>query len=145
MMVLTYLGAVSLLAGSTFLFIASIGLVRLPDLYSRMHAAAKPQWLGVFLIAVGLALSMRTPQWVAVAILMVILQTVSAPIGAHLMARAAYRTEQADFDCLVVDELAQDITQRTEPRPDQQPEETPHDQQGTTETRGRTKHPQSRS
>lgn len=129
---LAYLGATSLLAGSIFLLIASIGLARLPDLYSRMHAAAKPQWLGVFLIAVGLALSMRTPQWIAVAILMVILQTVSAPIGAHLMARAAYRTEQADFDCLVIDELAQDIAQRAEQRTDQPREETPHDHQDTT-------------
>lgn len=112
-MILDYVGAISLLAGSTFLLIASVGLVRLPDLYSRMHAAAKPQWLGVFLVAVGLMLSMRTPQWTAVAILMVILQTISAPIGAHLMARSAYRTEQADFDCLVIDELAEDIAEIT--------------------------------
>ncbi|MDO5719682.1 MAG: monovalent cation/H(+) antiporter subunit G [Actinomycetaceae bacterium] len=113
-MIFDYLGALSLLAGSTFLLIASVGLVRLPDLYSRMHAAAKPQWLGVFLIAMGLMLSLRTPQWIAVAILMVILQTISAPIGAHLMARSAYRTEQADFECLVVDELAEDIAAVTD-------------------------------
>lgn len=116
-MIFDYAGAISLLAGSTFLLIASVGLLRLPDLYSRMHAAAKPQWLGVFLIAVGLMLSLRTPQWTAVAILMVILQTISAPIGAHLMARSAYRTEQADFECLVIDELAEDIAEvSNEPR-----------------------------
>ncbi|MDO5049965.1 MAG: monovalent cation/H(+) antiporter subunit G [Actinomycetaceae bacterium] len=103
--VLDYLGAVMLLIGTAFLLIGSIGVLTLKDLYSRMHAAAKPQWLSVFLIALGTALMMRTWQWAAAALLIVILQTVSAPIGSHLMARAAYRNGEYDPDSLVADAL----------------------------------------
>lgn len=106
--VLDYIGAVLMLAGAIFLLIGGIGLITLKDMYSRMHAAAKPQWLGVFLIATGTALSMRTWQWVAAALLMVMLQTLSAPVGAHLMARSAYRNKDFNPDDLVRDELAED-------------------------------------
>ncbi|MDO5722373.1 MAG: monovalent cation/H(+) antiporter subunit G [Actinomycetaceae bacterium] len=103
-----YLGALSFVFGSVFLLIAGIGMVRLPGLYERMHAAAKPQWLGVFLVAVGTVLVTRSASWTAVAILMVTLQTVSAPIGSHLLARAAYRGGQVDLSDLCDDELARD-------------------------------------
>lgn len=104
----TYLGTLCFLAGSLFLLVAGIGTVRLPGLYERMHAGAKPQWLGVFLIAVGTVLITRSASWLGVAILMVTLQTVSAPIGSHLLARAAYRGGQEDLSYLVDDELARD-------------------------------------
>lgn len=104
----THLGALCFLAGSLFLLVAGIGMVRLPGLYERMHAAAKPQWLGVFLIAGGTVLITRSPTWLAVAVLMVTLQTVSAPIGSHLLARAAYRGGHVDLSNLVDDELAHD-------------------------------------
>lgn len=104
----TYLGGLCFLAGSLFLLVAGIGVVRLPGLYERMHAGAKPQWLGVFLIAVGTVLITRSASWLGVAILMVTLQTVSAPIGSHLLARAAYRGGQEDLSYLVDDELARD-------------------------------------
>ncbi|HHT40323.1 MAG TPA: monovalent cation/H(+) antiporter subunit G [Actinomyces sp.] len=107
--VLDFIGAALMLGGAIFLLIGGIGLITLNDMYSRMHAAAKPQWLGVFLIASGTALSMRTWQWLAAALLMVILQTLSAPVGAHMMARSAYRNQDFDPASLVKDELAEDI------------------------------------
>lgn len=104
----THVGALCFLMGALFLLIAGIGMVRLPRFYDRMHAAAKPQWLGVFLIALGTVLITRSPSWLAVALLMVTLQTVSTPIGSHLLARAAYRSGQVDSSNLIDDELARD-------------------------------------
>ncbi|MDO5061015.1 MAG: monovalent cation/H(+) antiporter subunit G [Actinomycetaceae bacterium] len=92
--VLTYIGAVSLLLGALVLVVAAVGIVVFDDLYARMHAAAKPQWLGVFLISLGMALSHQTWEWVAASLLVVLLQTVSAPIGSHLMARTAARSSE---------------------------------------------------
>lgn len=114
--ILDYLGALLLLAGSMFLLIGSIGLVRLNDLYSRMHAASKPQWLGVFLLATGAAVSMRTWPWLATALLVVLLQTLSSPVGAHMMARSAYRTGEYDAEGLVEDDLARDMAAREQRR-----------------------------
>lgn len=103
-----YLGAILLLAGAVFLLISGGGLLRLRDPFSRMHAAAKPQWLGVFLLAAGAAISMRTWESVAASILMIVLQTISAPIGSQLMARAAYRNHEFEGADLLDDELARD-------------------------------------
>lgn len=110
MIVLDYIGAVFLLAGATFLLIAGIGLVRLPDVFARMHAASKPQWFGLFLCCLGMVLTMRTVTWVALAVMILLFQTVTAPIGTHIMARAAYRTGQGDLDALVQDDLKADGT-----------------------------------
>ena len=53
------LAAVCLLGGAFFALVAAIGVVRLPDLLSRMHAATKPQVIGLLLVVTGLALSLR--------------------------------------------------------------------------------------
>ncbi|WP_052038777.1 monovalent cation/H(+) antiporter subunit G [Actinomyces sp. S4-C9] len=105
------LGALLLLGGASFMFVSGVGLLRLRDTYSRMHASAKTQWLGVFLMTAGAAVSMRSWQWVAAALLIVALQTVSSPIGSQLMARATYRNQEFEAADLVVDELLVDNEQ----------------------------------
>lgn len=105
------LGALLLFGGASFMLISGVGLLRLRDTYSRMHASAKTQWLGVFLMATGAAVSMRSWQWVAAALLIVALQTVSSPIGSQLMARATYRNQEFEATDLVVDELSLDNEQ----------------------------------
>ena len=105
------LGALLLLGGASFMLVSGVGLLRLRDTYSRMHASAKTQWLGVFLMATGAAVSMRSWQWVAAALLIVALQTVSSPIGSQLMARATYRNQEFEAADLVVDELLVDNEQ----------------------------------
>ena len=105
------LGALLLLGGASFMLVSGVGLLRLRDTYSRMHASAKTQWLGVILMAAGAAVSMRSWQWVAAALLIVALQTVSSPIGSQLMARATYRNQEFEAADLVVDELSVDNAQ----------------------------------
>lgn len=103
--VLDIIGAVLILGGAVFTLIAAIGLVRLPDLFSRTHAAAKPQMLGLMLMCTGIALMMRTPAWTGVCILVLSIQVVAAPVGSHMLGRAAYRDGLAKTAMLVVDEL----------------------------------------
>ena len=66
-------GAVSLLLGSFLCLAGAVGLIRFPDTLSRLHAATKPQTLGLILILTGLALTLRT--WAAVTTLVLLAAT----------------------------------------------------------------------
>lgn len=103
--VLDLLGAVALLLGSLLSLVAAIGLVRFPDLLSRMHSATKPQVLGLLLVALGLGLVLRDPAASVVLVLVVVAQMVTAPVAGHMLGRASYRAGQVRHDLLVVDEL----------------------------------------
>lgn len=100
-------GAVALLLGAALAFIGAVGLVRLPDLFARMHAATKPQTLGLLLVLVGLALTERT--WDAVATLLIVMgaQALTAPVAAHLLGRAGYRSGVTEEELLHIDELGE--------------------------------------
>ncbi len=102
---LDLIGALFILAGSTFTLIAGIGLVRFNDLFSRTHAAAKPQMLGLMLMLVGLVFMERTWAWFAICTLVIAIQMVAAPVASHLLGRAAYITGLAESESLVLDEL----------------------------------------
>lgn len=104
---LDVLGAIATLAGATLALIASIGLVRFQNLFMRMHAATKPQTLGLFLILGGLALTLRTWSAFGTLILVAVAQALTAPVSAHMLSRAAYRAglvSPSDYD---TDELDQ--------------------------------------
>ncbi|MFV0533320.1 MAG: monovalent cation/H(+) antiporter subunit G [Cumulibacter sp.] len=88
---LDVLGAISILAGAALTLIAGIGLVRFNALYMRMHAATKPQTLGLLLILVGLALTLRSWSAFGTLVLVAIAQALTAPVSAHMLSRAAYR------------------------------------------------------
>ncbi|WP_462417313.1 monovalent cation/H(+) antiporter subunit G [Kytococcus sp. Marseille-QA3725] len=92
--VLQVLGGVLMLLGSLLSVIAAIGLLRFPDLLTRMHAATKPQTLGLVLLGAGLALFIREwPVWGAI-FLTVLFQFLTAPVAAHMVGRGALRTGQ---------------------------------------------------
>ncbi|MEJ5913598.1 monovalent cation/H(+) antiporter subunit G [Pseudokineococcus sp. 1T1Z-3] len=108
------LAVVCLGLGVALALVAALGVLRLPDVLTRLHAAAKPQALGIVLVAVGVALALRTPVVVGVVVLVVVLQLVTAPVAAHMIGRAAYRTGKVRQDLLLVDELSQ-LEGRTPP------------------------------
>lgn len=103
--VLDLFGALTLLLGSLLSLVAAIGLVRFPDLLSRMHSATKPQVLGLLLVALGLGLVLRDPAASVVLVLVVGAQMVTSPVAGHMLGRASYRAGQVRHDLLVVDEL----------------------------------------
>lgn len=90
------LGLGCILIGSVMCLTSSIGLVRLRDLYSRMHAGAKPQALGVLLVLLGMGLRLRSGLDIGMLVLVGIFQMMTIPVSAHLVSRARYRAEPAD-------------------------------------------------
>ena len=101
--------AVLFLAGSFLAMVAGIGIARFPDLLSRMHAATKPQVLGPGMLMTALALEIRTGVVVWTLLLVVLFQLITAPVSAHMVGRAGYRTGRVRHDLLVVDELTEDL------------------------------------
>ncbi|WP_232847828.1 monovalent cation/H(+) antiporter subunit G [Occultella kanbiaonis] len=101
--------SVFLVLGSLLTLIAAIGVTRFPDLLARMHAATKPQVLGLVLMMTGLALALGTSQVTWKLTLVVLFQLITAPVSAHMVGRAGYRTGKVRSDLLVVDELTDDL------------------------------------
>lgn len=101
------LAAVALLLGCTLALVAAVGMVRFPDLLSRMHPATKPQVLGLLLVIVGVALRLRDTRSLGMLLLVVLFQLATAPIASHMVGRASYRAGQVRDDLLVVDDLSE--------------------------------------
>lgn len=106
---LDVVASVLFLGGAVLALAAGVGLVRFPDLLSRMHTAAKPQVLGLLLVLLGLALRLRDGSVVWMLVLVALFQLVTSPVAAHMVARAGYRTNKVDSSTLVVDELTRDL------------------------------------
>ena len=99
--------AVCLIGGALLALAAGVGVLRFPDLLSRMHAGTKPQVLGLVLVLIGLSLRLRSGGAVWALVLVALFQMLTAPVAAHLVGRAGYRTGKVRRDLLVVDELTE--------------------------------------
>jgi multicomponent Na+:H+ antiporter subunit G len=107
--ILDVTGAVLLVLGSVLSLAAAVGLVRFPDALVRLHAATKPQILGLIFIVLALSLSVRSWGTLLLLVPVVVFQMLTSPISAHMVGRAGYRTGAYDPGGLVADELAPDI------------------------------------
>ena len=103
--VVDVLSAVLLLTGTALALIAGLGLIRFPDVFSRMHAATKPATLGLLCVTLGAALQMDDSSNAVKLLLVAAFQFVTAPVAAHMIGRAAYRSRAGALDDLVVDDL----------------------------------------
>ena len=96
---------VLLLAGAFLCLTAGLGLVRFPDVLTRMHSGTKPQALGVLLIMVAGAIRLQGWSATWMLLLVAVFQLLTAPVSAHLISRVAYRRRHVRRDLLLVDEL----------------------------------------
>ena len=92
--ILAYLAGIVVLAGSTFGLLASVGVLRLPDLYTRLHASSKAGVVGAGLVLVGVALASLQEAVIFRAIAGILFLMLTTPISAHLLSRAAILTGQ---------------------------------------------------
>lgn len=102
--VLRIIASIAVVIGSIFGLLAAVGLVRFPDIYTRLHAASKAGLVGSGLILIALAiisLDVAVVLRTAIAILFLLLTT---PLSAHLLSRAAYRTNVELSDLTKTDE-----------------------------------------
>lgn len=109
--------AVCMMTGALLCLLAGIGLLRLPDVLARMHAATKPQALGLLLVLIGAGLRLRSAVDLGTLVLVGLFQLLTVPVAAHMVARAAYRSGRVDREHLVVDELG-DASRRSPGPPD---------------------------
>jgi len=101
-----------LLAGVTLSLLAGIGLQRFPDVFARMHAATKPATLGLVLILLAAALRLADGGDVIKLLVIAAAQFITAPLGAHMIGRAAHRAGDQMGPETTVDELAAARRQR---------------------------------
>ena len=97
--------AVLLIFGALLSLSAAIGLLRFPDLLSRMHAGTKPQVLGLLCLLLAVALQIRRWELLPILLIAWIFQLLTAPVSAHMVGRAGYRTKRLRKDLLSTDEL----------------------------------------
>ncbi|MEO0991874.1 MAG: monovalent cation/H(+) antiporter subunit G [Pseudomonadota bacterium] len=87
------IAGIAVLIGAAFTLIAGLGILRLPDVLIRMHASTKTGTLGVGMIMLGIIL-LHIGEWSVVlrAVAVVLFLLLTAPIGAHMIGRAALKT-----------------------------------------------------
>lgn len=100
------IAAVLFLSGAFLAVTAGAGLQRFDSVFARMHAATKPATLGLVLIMAGAALRVDQTGDVVKLLLVVVLQFITAPVGAHLLGRAAYGAGGLLSPATSIDELA---------------------------------------
>ena len=82
-----------MLVGAGFFLAGTVGLMRLPDLYSRLHALTKADNLGLGLIVAGLVLQAPTVLYALKLVLIWLLVLAASAAGSHLIAQRAWRRE----------------------------------------------------
>lgn len=105
--------ALFLLTGAAFMFLAAVGVVRMPDLFTRMQVTTKAATLGAgcMLLAAGLhfgELGVTTRVLAVIAFLFL-----TAPVAAHMIARAAYFIGVPLWERTIADELRGHYDPRT--------------------------------
>jgi multicomponent Na+:H+ antiporter subunit G len=92
--------------GASLMFVASIGLLRMPDLFLRMSATAKAGTLGAGLIVLGGAIFFSDFGIYTRSLAIIIFLMLTAPVAAHLIGRAAYFSGVPLWNGTVLDELS---------------------------------------
>lgn len=88
--ILTWVGGILVVAGSILMAIGALGLVRMPDVFTRMHAASVIDTLGVSLVLIGLVFYAGWSLVSVKLIFLVLFITLTSPTATHAVARAAF-------------------------------------------------------
>ena len=108
MSALDIVSSVLVLGGSALALTAAIGVVRFPDTLARMHAATKPQVLGLLLVLAGAAVRLRGHVDVGMIVLTGMFTLITAPVIANRVGQLAYREHLIRDDLLTTDEFRED-------------------------------------
>jgi multicomponent Na+:H+ antiporter subunit G len=85
---LEYLAAAFVVGGTFFGFVATVGIIRLPDLYARLHAASKSDTLGSVLALAGTAIALGVSTESMKLMFLLLFLFLTSPTAAHAIARA---------------------------------------------------------
>lgn len=106
------LAAMFLVGGLFFLAVSSIGIIRLPDFYSRNHAVGKSETLGSMLMLCGLAIYHGFEINSAKLVVILLFIVLANPTATHVIARAAYRSGLQPWVSKKKDEVTEAGTQK---------------------------------
>ena len=90
--------ALLIVSGSFFGFTAALGLVRMPDIYTRMSISGKAATLCCGLLLAAVAIQLQDARVTARVVAAILFLLLTVPVGAHMIARAAYRTGSPMWD-----------------------------------------------
>ena len=92
--------------GSLFVLLAAIGLLRMPDLFTRMHPSSKAATLGTVLILIGIAVYFEDGAIAVRAVLICLFLFLTAPVASHIIARAGFLSGVPLAEETAIDELS---------------------------------------
>ena len=98
-----------LLLGAGLMLLAAVGVVRLLDVFARLQAGTKAASLGLAFVFAGTAIAAPGPVSVAKLLLAVAFQFATAPVAAHVIGRAAYRSGAPLWEGTLIDELGREV------------------------------------
>lgn len=113
-----FFGALLILTGGIMSVISVFGLIRLPDIYTRSHAATKSSTLAVLLTLSGAFIYFwATDHFISVRLLLgIVFVFLTAPVAGHLLVRAAYRSKVKLADISGTDDLYEVLHKEDEDR-----------------------------
>jgi multicomponent Na+:H+ antiporter subunit G len=88
--ILQLIALVAVILGTSFSILGVMGLVRLPDVYTRLHATGKVGLFGVVLLLIGDVIF--TPLGLSKGLVLIVLLMIGGPVTSHALASAAYRS-----------------------------------------------------
>ena len=107
------IGEIFLLMGSFSLFVAAVGLLRMPDVYNRVQTGTKASTLGAIMSFIGLGLMAvehwDETNWIGRVIVLIIFILLTNPVSSHVLMRAAYAMKIPLSKVTSVDKLKEDI------------------------------------
>ncbi|MDQ0454328.1 monovalent cation/H(+) antiporter subunit G [Rhizobium paknamense] len=109
---LAILTSALLLAGSFFAVVAAIGINRLPDLFTRMHAASKAGTVGSGLLLLAVGINSGELPVFAKAIVGFFFFVLTAPLSAHLLAKTSHQVGYPLAEATLRDEMAEDLARK---------------------------------
>lgn len=86
--VVEIIGSLVTLLGAIFIFLGSLGIVRMPDAYNRMQTGTKASTLGTILTLLGLGIIV--PSWFGKVFILIMFVMITNPVSSHTLARAAH-------------------------------------------------------
>lgn len=92
--------------GLFFMLVGGVGVVRLPDVYHRLHAASKCSTLGLLGLVLAAMLHVGTLAVITKSIAVIGFAFVAVPVGSHILAKAAHRDNAPQWKGTLGDELA---------------------------------------
>jgi multicomponent Na+:H+ antiporter subunit G len=116
-----FLVAGLLVLGAFMMFLTGLGIYRMPDVFTRMHAATKASSLGVALLLLAAILVFADPVVLTKALVTIFFIFLTAPVAAHLLGRAAYAGRTPLWEHSVIDEARGKIAASDDAPGDHQP------------------------